>query len=115
MPRTIEGIVNAHTEAANRRATGRPVWDEKITAPRVEGAPFEQTRDAFVKALEGSDWFKRQEEGDELHQLWDEIKDAEDADHFDLCLDGIYDLADEDRIWVWFDTQAAATDAEAAR
>ena len=112
MPRTLDSLVHNSDEANRRRRAGRPVWDEKITAPRVEGAPYKQNRDAFVKALEGSEWFKRQEPGDELHQLWDEIKDAENVEHFDACLDGIYDLADDERIWVWFDHQATATDGQ---
>jgi hypothetical protein len=108
MPRTLDGIVAAHTVASERRKSGRPVWDGKIVANRDESRDFEWNRDEFVKALEVSAWFKRQSEGDELRELWDEIKDAEDVDHFDFCLDAIYDLADEERIWITFNHIEAA-------
>ena len=105
MARTIEGILANHKAASKLRSEGKPIWAETITATRVDGGSFKRNRNAFATALKRSMWFKRAEPDDELHQLWDEIKDADDADHFDICLDAIYDLADEDRIFIKFDHQ----------
>lgn len=102
MPRTIESMIDHAEEARRRINTGRAVWDEKIRAVRIEGAPFEENRDRFVAALERSRWFRRQDYGDIVHELWDEIKDAETVEHFDSCLDALYDEADDDRVWIEF-------------
>ena len=102
MAKTIESMTRNFTEAQKRRADGRPIWDEKITARRIEGATFGKNRDLFVVALEGSAWFKRAGSGDEIYDLWDEIKDSRTVKHFDNVLGAIYDLADEDRIWITF-------------
>ena len=102
MAKTIESMTRNFAEAQKRRADGRPVWDEKITARRIEGAAFGKNRDLFVAALEGSAWFKASVSGDEIYDVWDEIKDSKTVRHFDGVLEAIYDLADEERIWITF-------------
>lgn len=102
MPRTVESIVQAHDTARARRAAGRPVWDYKLTVAMPRDASFEENRDRFASALHASRWFKERgaDYGDPLNGLWDEIKDAEDVQHFDSVLDAIYDEADIDRCWI---------------
>ena len=113
MPRSIESMLAASNLATERRRQGRPIWDERLRALRDDCAPFEKNRDWFVTALEESRWYRGQdlEAWGELQQLWDEIKDSETADHFDSCLDAIYDLADEARVWIQF-VRVAELDAE---
>lgn len=78
-------------------------WKYRITARREENASFEQNRDWFAAALQGSAWFKaKAEEDSPLWWLWGEIKDADDVEHFDLVLNAIYDEADADRCWIEF-------------
>ena len=103
MGKTIESTVANHQAASERRLAGRPVWDRKLSAVRVDGAPFKVNRDAFAAALENSAWLKQSEDFGELWTLWDEIKDADDIEHFDSVLDAIYDLADEERVWLTFE------------
>jgi hypothetical protein len=109
MARTIDHIVETHKLAAERRTAGRPLWDEQIHILRTEDMSFEEVRDNFAAALKRSRWFKRETAKDEergyLWQMWDEIKDAEDADHFDQVLDAIYDEADYARVWITFDAR----------
>lgn len=102
MAKNLDVLVEAHRVAGERRKAGKPVWDERLNVYHTEGMTFEERRDAFVQALERTRWFKRQEHGDELHELWDEIKDAEDEGHFNAVLAAIYDEADIDRVWIQF-------------
>ncbi|TIH33694.1 hypothetical protein D4765_14525 [Subtercola vilae] len=78
-------------------------------AVRDPAESFEVNRNAFAWALKASNWFRAKGGEDytnELWQLWDEIKDADDVDHFDAVLDALYDLADEDRCWIRFEAPA---------
>lgn len=102
MSRSIEHIVDTHAVAAERRRAGRPVWDETIHVAffHDETLSFKRKRNMFVAAVKRSAWFKGEDELSELHQVVDEISDAEDADHFDFCINEIYDMADFDRIWI---------------
>lgn len=90
--------------ATERRRQGKPIWRFHLTVSMPEHLPFEQKRQRFADALHASPWFKAEGEGDSvLWDLWDEIKDAEDEEHFDLVMDAIYDLADYDRCWIQFE------------
>jgi hypothetical protein len=93
--------VAAHQAATARRAAGLPIWEGRFEPKIDRNLPFEQIREQFATALHNSKWFKEcGEEDGSLWWIWDEIKDADDMDHWALCLDALYDLADQDRIIV---------------
>lgn len=60
---------------------------------------FEERRDAIVSRIKSSNWYG---EGDDLTlaDIVDGLSEAEDADDFDDAWDALYDLADEDRVWI---------------
>jgi hypothetical protein len=69
MARSIEGIVEAHRAAAERRASGRPIWDRTINFAEVfhnEEMSFEERRDVIVRILNASKWSAINEEIDNL-------------------------------------------------
>ena len=91
-----EQRVAAHQAAVERKNNGLHAWSNIRFEPKLDrNLPFEEIRDQFAKALQESTWFKKfGEENGELWDIWDEIKDADDVDHWDLCLNALYDLAD---------------------
>lgn len=104
MPDTADHRADMHRLATERRQAGKPIWAYRLTVHMPESLPFEKKRQRFADALENSAWFKAEgEEDSELWWAWDEIKDADDEDHFDLVLNAIYDMADYDRCWIQFD------------
>lgn len=102
MPRTLDSMVRNYEVAQSLRAGGKNVWKHKLFAHLTDEMSFEEKRDEFAESLKASSWFRAVAHSydDELWMLWDEIKDAEDVEHFDSVLDAIYDLADEDRCWI---------------
>jgi hypothetical protein len=105
MPRTVDHIVAAHQLAAERRTSGRPVWDETVDVSDVwrdDALSFERRRDAIVAKLKASHWYQRDgaDEGDELNEVVWSLAEADDADCFDHHWDELYDLADYACIWI---------------
>jgi hypothetical protein len=102
--RTVEHIVETHQVAQARRDRGERVWQYQLVASMPADQPFEERRDHFAEVLHESKWFKDVAGDDtaELYVLWDEIKDAQDVEHFDSVLALIYDEADIDRCWITF-------------
>ena len=102
MSRSIEHIVETHKIAAERRSSGRPVWDETIHVAffHDDTKSFKQKRNMFAAAVKRSRWFKGEDELSDLHQIVDEISDSDDVEHFDFCMNEIYDMADFDRVWI---------------
>lgn len=103
MPDTVEHRVEMYRLAQERRAAGKPAWDRKVKLGAVfhnEELTFEERRDAIVKIIRDSPWFKDYDEGDELPQYVEELADAADADEFDSTWDAVYDIADADRVWI---------------
>lgn len=103
MPNTPEHKADMYALARQRQAAGLPVWDRKISLADVfhnEAMTFEQRRDAIVKRLRASAWLAGRDESDELVCAVNELADAEDGDEFDGPWDLIYDIADEDRVWI---------------
>src|ERR1700748_2911454 len=102
MPDTVEHRVEMHQLASERRAAGTPVWDRRIDVSSVfrnEELAYEERRDAIVKIIRDSPWFKQYDEGDELPQLVEELAEAAE-DEFRFPWDAIYDIADYDRVWI---------------
>ena len=101
----IEHRIAAHREADPRRhVPGRSsTWDWEVPLKQHLHAEesFETIRDNVAAELHRSPWFALhgQKDGD-LFEIWDELKDAEDVDHFNLVLDALYDLADHERAWI---------------
>ena len=80
------------------RGVGVAIHDDALT--------FEQKRAAIAGAIARATDFPSDPSVDlnnremELWELWDELKDADDAHHLDLCLTVLYDWADENRVWI---------------
>lgn len=103
MPRTVEGIVEAHLAAAELRKAGKPIWSKRINLADVfhnEDLTFIQRRDAIVARIRRSGWLAQYDEYDELTQVVEELSEAENTDEFDGPWDVIYDYADIDRVWI---------------
>ncbi len=117
MPRTVDHIVEMHRLAADRRPEGKPVW--AFTVEGVKDAlgafddhgDFLRSRDEVVAAIKASAWYRQAGEFDDLWEVVDEMSDVGSPDidwdddydeeqHFNACMDRIYDLADWDRAWI---------------
>ncbi len=79
---------------------GSTIHDDNLT--------WEEKRDRIAVTLQRMRDFPRDDapagdvsgRGDELYEVWDELRDAEDPDHLNLCLSGLYDWADQHRVWI---------------
>jgi hypothetical protein len=103
MPNTADHRAEMHRLATQRRDAGKPIWDRRINLRDVwrnQDMTFEERRDAVVRRLRSSGWMATHEDGDILHQLVEELAEAQDADEFDAPWDAIYDEADYDRVWI---------------
>lgn len=116
---TAEHRVKMHTIAAERRNAGKPVWQYTVRgfkdALRLYQVGDDDTliesRDATVSALKHSPWYEQSPPFGGLHEVVDELSDVGNPDidwdddydpeqHFNSCLERIYDLADHDRAWL---------------
>lgn len=103
MPDTAEHRADMYALAQERRKAGKPTWAHKINLADVfhnDEMTFEEKRDAIVRRIRATTWFKDYDEYDDLPQLVEELADAEDTDAFDGVWDCIYDIADADRVWI---------------
>ena len=78
-------------------------WREKVLLGDVfddDDMPFPERRDTIVARLRASRWFGEYDEWSELHEIIDNLADAENVDQFDDWWDRLYDEADTDRVWV---------------
>lgn len=104
-----------YTLATERRKAGQPVWERTVRGfrdilHRHDGDVI-QTRGDLVQVLKNSSWYKNADEYGELWLLLDELADVgnpeidwdDDYDperHLNDMLSAIYDLADEERVWL---------------
>lgn len=105
MPRTADHLVHTHKIARQRVAEGKPVWGRRIDLSHVfhnDRLTFEERRDAIAKRLKASPWYVNADvaEFDGVHDVVNEIGNAEDQEEFDGWWDELYDLADTDRVWI---------------
>lgn len=112
MPRTIESIAENHRVATERRKAGKPIWDHRLTIKHLfsdddSDENAKKVGKEIAAILRGSEWLKANQEdsegrvgGSEVEQIADEFEDIEDMRHFSLVIDGLYDLADADRVWI---------------
>lgn len=71
-------------------------WEDEQTQEA-----FERSRDAAVEVLRNSDWVRKDhEEYDDLWCAIDDLKDSPDADVADEALWTIYNMADDERVWI---------------
>lgn len=103
MPRDIETILENHHAAQARRDSGQPVWDRTVLLGGVfrnQEMTFEQRRDGIVAALRSSGWPRVAADPQGLAELFEELADTADGDSFDVVWDVVYDVANEDRVWI---------------
>ena len=81
-----------------------PVWHLTIDlSPIWRGGdkPFTWRRDAIVEVLKTSAW--REDltaDKDDFDYLLQTLAEAENAREFDLAFSEVYDLADEEQVWI---------------
>jgi hypothetical protein len=112
---TVEHKVAMYTLAQERRAAGKPVWDRTVRGFRdvLYNNPEDTiaARDGLVGVIKSSGWYRTAEEYGELHTLIDELIDVGNPEidwdegynaqrHLNAMLDAIYDLADQERVWL---------------
>lgn len=85
---------------ADRKAAGKPVWDRRITVDLTGITTFKKRRNAWMNAVKATSWYREHDEDTDLWQAVDEASDAENVEHFDMCLETIYDEADYDRVFI---------------
>jgi hypothetical protein len=101
MPDTPEHRADMHALARDRQRRGLPVWDRKIDLKGIlhnDELTFEQRRDEVARRLRASGWLENRD--DRLTWYVSELAGAVDATNFDLWFSGIYDIADEERVWI---------------
>jgi hypothetical protein len=75
-------------------------WRYKVDISDIMGCgdeTFQETRDALVARLSGSEWYRG---NDSLADLVDELRLTTDPGGFDFVFDDIYDLADAQGAWL---------------
>ena len=103
MPNTPEHKADMYRLSRERIAAGKPSWAHKLNLADVfrnDDLSFEQKRDAIVRRIRATTWFKGYDESDDLPQFVEELAGAADAAEFDGPWDCIYDIADADRVWI---------------
>lgn len=60
---------------------------------------FEEKRDVIVKRLRESKWFA-ENQGSFIHEIADNLEEAEDVNEFDEWWNQLYDYADSHRAWI---------------
>lgn len=61
---------------------------------------FIERRDVIVERMRKSRWYKGYNEYDYLPELIDELSETPNESDFDMVWDTIYDIANEDRVWI---------------
>jgi hypothetical protein len=92
-----------HRLVRERRAQGLPVWKSTLRLKDIfhnEAMTFEERRDAIVRQVRASSWFKEYGDFDDLPQFVDELSEAETPGDFDSIWDEIRDIATCDRVWI---------------
>jgi hypothetical protein len=98
MPDSVDHRVGMFRLAQERRQAGLRSWKRTVNLKGVwrnEAMTFEERRDAIIGRIRESGW-----QSEDLDNAIDELAEAEDADDFNEVWDLIYDLADEERVWI---------------
>src|SRR5271166_3314801 len=102
MPDTAEHRADMYRLAQERRAAGKPSWAHHLKLADVfhnDDLTFEEKRDAIVRRIRASAWFKKYDEFDDLPMFVEELAEAEGNGSFNSVWSEIYDIADADRVW----------------
>ena len=107
----IEHKVAAYQIAQERRRNNKPTWKYTINGFKniISGDDdFITKRDRLCSLLKSTRWFRESNKLDDIvYELadvghpdidWDD--DYDHVEHFDDCLEQIYDLADIERAWL---------------
>jgi hypothetical protein len=103
MPGTAEHRADMFALVQERQRAGLPVWDRKLSFRGLfhnDSLTFEQSRDAIVARLRSSAWLTGRDEFDELVCAVEELSEAPSVSDFDQVWDLIYDIADDERVWI---------------
>jgi hypothetical protein len=103
MPATPDHKAEMFTLAQERRRAGKPSWEHRINLADIfhnDDLSFAEKRDAVVRRLRATTWFKAKDEYDSLSQYVEELSETEDIVGFGQVFDAIYDEADYDRAWI---------------
>ena len=103
MPDTAEHRADMYRLGQERRAAGKPSWEHTLRLADVfhnDDLTFEQKRDAIVRRIRATTWFKQYDEFDDLPAFVEELAGTEDNAEFNAVWSEIYDVADADRVWI---------------
>jgi hypothetical protein len=107
MPATPEHKADMSALAQERKRAGKPSWKHKLNLANVfrnESMTFEERRDAIVRQIRATAWFKSKDASsagfDEFVLIVEELAEAPDQEAFNNVWDAIYDEADYDRVWI---------------
>jgi hypothetical protein len=103
MPDTAEHRADMYRLGQERRAAGLPSWEHRLNLADVfhnDDLTFEQKRDAIVRRIRATAWFKSYDEYDDLPQFVEELADTKGGHEFNGPWSCIYDIADVDRVWI---------------
>lgn len=92
-----------HKVAEARRAEGRESWAHRVelrTLLRDEELSFGERCTAVAARINASSWVKAMPSEDRIHDLVDELKDADDQGHYEAVMNEIYDEADHARVFI---------------
>ncbi len=80
-----------------------PTWTYEVDLSTVfhnETMTFEERRDATVRIIRTSRWFKDSDEHGDLASAVEELADTTGIGEFDMVFSAVYDEADADRAWI---------------
>jgi len=124
MPRTIEGIVENHRVAAERRAAGKPVWDREIAVKAILHEDKSNTSNehaaqvanriaALIRSRIPAAWldWNSDDLDENLTQIvegmealkpnsYEGVADFTPLEDLNNMLDQLYDWADGKRVWL---------------
>lgn len=92
-----------HAVAQARRAVGENAWDYRVELGDLIHDPELSFTDRCMRLaarFNASSWVKSSPIGERIHDLVDELKDADDIDHYEAVMHEIYDEADYARVLI---------------
>lgn len=78
-------------------------WEHKLDVSNVfhnEDLTFEEIRDAVVRRIKASSFYKAAKESMEFEDIVEELGEAETVGQFDFIWNAIYDYADMYDCWI---------------
>ena len=103
MPDTADHRAAMYRLGQERRTAGKPSWEHVLKLADVfhnDHLTFEQKRDAIVKRIRASAWYKGYDETGDMSEVVEDLAAAGDTGEFDAAWSELYDIADYDRVWI---------------